>query len=614
MKKMKMRQMILILLGGLTCSATTMGCYPLVPAYFAALYLEEVNGLWLAAAMYIGMMYSMPLPVLVKYSVTIIVTAGAIRLVRWANDGCPAPLAGALTAVTTMIISFSGGLLSWKEQPEMPAIFFEGIFIMGAVVLLNRMLHSVLEWKWEPPVRESFQKGGGNEGRLLNYAESFQGLSQVFQSMSVKKSNYSPEELGKMQNELTGKLCGNCDSCAICWERDSTPLYGILSRMISSIQNTGTPEEESKVELEKHCKKSMDMVEEAVRIFERVKLNRAWYNRLLENRQTIAEQLNAMAYIMQDCAKEEKLLDAEEESRLAELRYRAKEHGIVIDEMHLYQTVQGHQKLSVSMHSRSGGCISVKSFQAAMGQAFDRELRIHPDCKSFITKESVNFLFCEDTKYRSVQGISRLNKDGAQISGDNFSFLELDSGSCLMGLSDGMGSGSTACKESEMVLDLVERFTEAGFSVETAIRMMNSAMVMKGESDLFSTVDLCNIDLYNGEAEFYKIGAAASFIKHGKDVSCYSSESLPVGVGTNPEIERQQVKLKNGDFVVMVTDGVLEYLHVPKPEETMQEIIESIDTNHPGILVKKIMERVMLFTGGRVQDDMTILAACIWEK
>ena len=33
----------------------------------------------------------------------------------------------------------------------------------------------------------------------------------------------------------------------------------------------------------------------------------------------------------------------------------------------------------------------------------------------------------------------------------------------MLGLSDGMGSGSAACKESEMVLDLVERFLEAGF-------------------------------------------------------------------------------------------------------------------------------------------------------
>ena len=39
----------------------------------------------------------------------------------------------------------------------------------------------------------------------------------------------------------------------------------------------------------------------------------------------------------------------------------------------------------------------------------------------------------------------------------------------------------------------------------------------------------------------------------------------------------------------------------------MQEIVESINTNHPGILAKKILERVLLFTGGKVLDDMTIL-------
>ena len=165
-----------------------------------------------------------------------------------------------------------------------------------------------------------------------------------------------------------------------------------------------------------------------------------------------------------------------------------------------------------------------------------------------------------------------------------------------------------------MVLDLVERFLEAGFSVETAIRMMNSAMVMKGESDLYSTVDLCMVNLYDGAADFYKIGAAGSFIRHGQEVTSFAPDSLPVGVGTNPEIEHKKITLKNGDFVVMVTDGVLEYLHVPNPEETMQEIIESINTNQPGILAKKILERVLLFTGGKVSDDMTILATCIWEK
>ena len=123
------------------------------------------------------------------------------------------------------------------------------------------------------------------------------------------------------------------------------------------------------------------------------------------------------------------------------------------------------------------------------------------------------------------------------------------------------------------------------------------------------------VNLYDGAADFYKIGAAGSFIRHGQEVTSFCP-GFAAGRRRDkpPRSSIKKITLKNGDFVVMVTDGVLEYLHVPNPEETMQEIIESINTNHPGILAKKILERVLLFTGGKVSDDMTILATCIWEK
>ena len=40
-----------------------------------------------------------------------------------------------------MILSFCGGLLEWKDQPEVLAVFLEGIFVFGAVILLNRGIH-----------------------------------------------------------------------------------------------------------------------------------------------------------------------------------------------------------------------------------------------------------------------------------------------------------------------------------------------------------------------------------------------------------------------------------------------------------------------------------------
>ena len=124
MKKTGVRQMIFGILGSLACGVSVMGCYPLVPAYFTALYLEQVNGVVLLAFMYIGMTLFMPLTAAVKYGVTLIVMIGAVKLIEWANEGCPAFLAGVMAGLTTLILSFCGSLLEWKNQPdEMGRVF-----------------------------------------------------------------------------------------------------------------------------------------------------------------------------------------------------------------------------------------------------------------------------------------------------------------------------------------------------------------------------------------------------------------------------------------------------------------------------------------------------------
>ena len=72
-------------------------------------------------------------------------------------------------------------------------------------------------------------------------------------------------------------------------------------------------------------------------------------------------------------------------------------------------------------------------------------------------------------------------------------------------LSDGMGSGEKACQDSTLVVELMQKFLEAGFPAETAISMINSALVCREESANMSTLDLCSIDLYGGECRFIKV-------------------------------------------------------------------------------------------------------------
>ena len=53
-------------------------------------------------------------------------------------------------------------------------------------------------------------------------------------------------------------------------------------------------------------------------------------------------------------------------------------------------------------------------------------------------------------------------KEGEAVSGDSLTAFETDSGNLYLLLSDGMGTGEAARRESAMVLRLLERFLRAG--------------------------------------------------------------------------------------------------------------------------------------------------------
>ncbi len=591
------------------------GCYPLIPGFFAACYMEEVNRALLVIFTVFGMALFVPVQAMAKYTTVLLVTAAVIRLAEWANKRCSVYVGAGAAAASVFLIAMAGELLQVRNRETVWIGGLESILVCGMVVALSPVLHYFLEGGILAAREADAKQTAPEHGeKLQTYAKSFNGLSQIFSQMERFKNNFEPEEMGKMQQEIAGKICMSCSQCAICWQEESSPMYELFYRMFHSIEKRGSAEEEVHQELSGYCPYSDSIIEEAVGVFEKAKLNLSWYNRLLENRGVIAEQLDAMAYIMEDCAREYKDISGKEGRLLGAVKYRVKERGIVTKEMHLYERHNGKMSLQMRAVSKWGSCVPVKELAKAVSQGLRRDMVPGRYVRTMVGKDEAFLTFEEDTLFHTLQGVARLTKDNAQVSGDSFSFLELEGGECVMALSDGMGSGIRACKESEMVIELIEKFLEAGFKKETAIRMMNSAMVIQGEEGIFSTVDMAAMDLYTGMCEFYKIGAAATFIKRGGAVECISSGSLPAGMFHQLEIDRASRQLQDGDFVVQVTDGVLDDLHVPSPEETMEEILETIETNNPGQMAKQILERILLFTAGKVPDDMTVLVAGIWEK
>ena len=613
MDRKKWKQLLVYALTLAVSRVAVAGCYPLIPGMFIASLLAEVNATLLLIFSLFGMALFLPVQAMAKYGMIVLVSLAIVWLVKWACKSCRTAVGAAIGSSTTLVLMIAGELLQIRNRSSIWIGILESIFVGALILVVTPLLYGMME-PGQARKQRYRVRAPENGQRLNSYAEAFSGLSRIFAQMSQRKDGFQAEEMGRMQQEITAKICISCDQCALCWERENSPMYELFYRLLSSMEQLGLPREEVREEFSQHCAYPQVVIEEALGVFEKARLNMAWYNRLLENREVIAQQLDAMAYIMEDCAREYVDITKEEGKMLAGVRYRLRERGGQLKEAHLYEKQNGRLCLQVNICAKWGSCIAVKDLAKAVSEGMHKTMIPVRSSKMLIGKEETVLTFEEEPLFRTLHGVARVPKDGAQVSGDNFSFLDLDGGQSVMILSDGMGSGIRACKESEMVIELIEKFLETGFQKETAIQMMNSAMVIQGEDGMFSTVDMAAIDLYTGVCEFYKIGAAAAFIMRGDQVQSICAASLPVGVYPQVEPERSSVALKDGDFVILVSDGVMDFLHVPDPEETMKEILETAQINNPEKLARHLMERVLLFTGGKAPDDMTILAAGIWER
>lgn len=624
MKRLSVKQAILYIGGILVCQISWMGCFPLVPAYFTAICLEDAMRGLFSLAMLAGIVLFVPLTAAVKYLMALLVIWITIKLFEWIEGRCTAFCGAVAATIATAMSSFAGALLDMRDGAGFLVSAFEALFVFSAVMMGTRLVDLFLQLSLIPKKTEEghFYR----EQRLESYADSFSGLSKVFYRMGAARKEFSAEQMGRIQNELTGSLCVNCNQCAVCWQKEESTMSAYLAYMLQSLQRTGEPDQEIVVQMQEHCPYTDAVIHEAVRIFEKARLNLAWYNRLLENREMIAQQLDAMAYIMEDCANEVTDITDENHRLVAEVKYRAKERGLIVQKLNLYENKAGRWQLTCQAHAKNRDCVSMKELTRAVSVGLGQAMRPHRDERAMVGRQNSMVLFEEDTCFHETHAVARRVKDGCDVSGDNYSFLTMDNGQMVMMLSDGMGSGDMANKESGLVLELLEKFLEAGFSKETALKLMNSAMVIRGEDDLYSTVDICSVDLYTGGCEIYKVGAAATFLKRRNYVERVESSSLPVGVSHRLEIRNTKKQLADGDFLVMVSDGVLEYLQGaewdsewgegpgPEPEDIMCGILKQLSYSRPVQLADAIMDEVLSRTGGLAADDMTILVAGIWRK
>ena len=343
------------------------------------------------------------------------------------------------------------------------------------------------------------------------------------------------------------------------------------------------------------------------------KVHTAWNARMDEQRVAVATQLTEISGIMEGAIR--RAYDTKEDTSLErKLKKAFGKKGILLKSTYVYDNKDQRKEVYLTIRTRKKNRVSNKEAAEILSDMMGTAMMPSHEMRAFVRNEYTDTCFVERTNFEVLYGMERCVGDYQQISGDSFSFMQKAEGQFLASLSDGMGTGLNAYQESEKVVDLLEQFLEAGFSKETAVKMINSALVLRSDGKTFSTIDISSIDLYSGVCEFLKIGAAASFIRRGNWVEVISSTSLPAGIFQQTDLEKTCRKLYDGDMVIMVTDGVLDVLPVEHQEKLMKDIILEHQTNNPKELAEYIVSRVRQYKNGRFCDDMTVLVMGVWKR
>ena len=151
-------------------------------------------------------------------------------------------------------------------------------------------------------------------------------------------------------------------------------------------------------------------------------------------------------------------------------------------------------------------------------------------------------------------GSAKGEGSASEPSGDSARFLSLDD-SFFSIISDGMGRGREARECADFVTSYLTDLFHSDVGIDSAASAL-SHILRQRDGECTATLDLFKLDLIRGEALFVKSGAAPSYVKRGKSIFRIRSETAPIGLMRSLDAEKIRVEVKEGDAVIMLSDGV----------------------------------------------------------
>lgn len=218
-------------------------------------------------------------------------------------------------------------------------------------------------------------------------------------------------------------------------------------------------------------------------------------------------------------------------------------------------------------------------------------------------KSSAMISFSEKPNFSLDVGFAQHSAEG-KLCGDTVKIINDGRGRSVLIISDGMGRGGRAALDGAMGAGLLSKLLSAGFGFDSALKVVNSALLVKSNEESLATLDCACIDLFTGRTDLYKAGAAASFIIKGERVTKCELSSMPAGILRQVEFAKRTAVLSDEDVIVLMSDGVTEVAG-----EWLSVMLSDTEGMSSQDIADCILQETLRCAKPGREDDMSVIAA-----
>jgi stage II sporulation protein E len=436
----------------------------------------------------------------------------------------------------------------------------------------------------------------------LDYAaRALNSVSEAVEEVSQKLSQTCAPDINGVYNRAIDAVCRTCGLKGYCWDRNYNDSMNTFNDLTEKLRSKGrVARTDFSTQFTSHCSRLNMIVDAVNRNYDEFSVRDAAERRAQQVRDVVADQFTTTGSMLEDMAAELELYDQFDYASAQKVQEVLRLAGIQPIDVSCRTDRFG--RMSVEAVTLPADCMRLnraeleREISRVCGRDFEQPCISSAGGKCRIRMNELPI-------YRAKTGCAQHICGNGKLCGDSWLCFPDGNGRQIAMISDGMGTGGRAAVDGAMACGIMERLIKAGIGFDAALKIVNSALLVKSGDESLATMDIAAVDLYSGNAEFMKAGAPMTILRKKGHAVPVDMPGLPIGILNDTRFSKTSDSLSEGDLLVLLSDGALS-----SGTDWVCSEIEKWDGDLPQELAETIVSQAIARRSDGHDDDVTVLA------